>query len=302
MGKAARYFLRGLRQFEVLFRRSVMTAYQHGAFGVAKGVAYSGLLTFFPLLATVGALLVHANAERVSQMIAGFLFRVVPPGSAEMVRYQFLTRGSRPLSFLFLAGFVTLVAGSGMMCSLIDGFNAAYHVKQGRSFWRQRLVAVGLVLLTVGPSLAAAGIIVFGNRVERLVIGVLGLAPAGAELSRGVAFAADLLRYLVGAGTFVLVASLLFRMAPHCPLKFRDVWPGALLAGGLWLLTTSGFAWYVSNIADYNYLYGTIGAVIALLVWLYLLAVMTLISCEYNANRKRLKEAHLGARRAVSRR
>jgi membrane protein len=66
------------------------------------------------------------------------------------------------------------------------------------------------------------------------------------------------------------------------------VWPGAWLATILWLIATSGFAWYVRNIANYNVLYGSIGAVIALLVWMYLLAVIALVGCEYNAVRGRL--------------
>ena len=65
---------------------------------------------------------------------------------------------------------------------------------------------------------------------------------------------------------------------------FRSV---ALLATFLWWLTTTGFAWYVRNIANYNVLYGSVGAVIALLVWMYLLSVIALLGCEYNAQRDR---------------
>jgi membrane protein len=68
----------------------------------------------------------------------------------------------------------------------------------------------------------------------------------------------------------------------------RVVWPGAFLATALWLLATSAFAWYVRNIANYNVLYGSIAAVIALLVWMYLLALIALLGCEYNAVRERL--------------
>jgi membrane protein len=71
-------------------------------------------------------------------------------------------------------------------------------------------------------------------------------------------------------------------------MKFRSVWPGAILATVLWLLATTVFALYVRHIANYNVLYGSIGAVIALLVWMYLLAVSSLLGCEYNAVRERL--------------
>jgi membrane protein len=66
------------------------------------------------------------------------------------------------------------------------------------------------------------------------------------------------------------------------------VWPGAFLATVLWLLATVGFAWYVGHIANYNFFYGSIGTVIVLLIWLYLIACIALIGCEFNAERERM--------------
>ena len=65
-------------------------------------------------------------------------------------------------------------------------------------------------------------------------------------------------------------------------MRFREVWPGAFVATALWGGATLGFAWYVRNIANYNVLYKSIGAVIALLVWMYVLAVVALFGCEFN--------------------
>jgi membrane protein len=81
---------------------------------------------------------------------------------------------------------------------------------------------------------------------------------------------------------------LLYYFRPNRAMKLRTVWPGAFLATALWLLATLGFAWYVRNIANYNVLYGSIGAVIVLLIWMYLLAAITLFGCEFNAERERL--------------
>jgi membrane protein len=92
----------------------------------------------------------------------------------------------------------------------------------------------------------------------------------------------------VALGATVFVTGLMYYTGPNRPMKFRSVWPGAILATVLWLLATSGFALYVRHIARYNVLYGSIGAVIALLVWMYLLAVIALFGCEYNAVRERL--------------
>ena len=82
-------------------------------------------------------------------------------------------------------------------------------------------------------------------------------------------------------------------IGPNRPNKLRYVWPGALMATTLWWGATAVFAWYVRNIANYNVLYGSIGAVVALLVWMYLLSVIALICCEYNAERERMLAAGL---------
>jgi membrane protein len=93
----------------------------------------------------------------------------------------------------------------------------------------------------------------------------------------------------VALAATVMITGLLYAVGPNRPIKLRSVWPGAWLATLLWLAATSVFAWYVRNIANYNVLYGSIGAVIALVVWMYLLAVIALVGCEYNAVRERLK-------------
>ena len=115
----------------------------------------------------------------------------------------------------------------------------------------------------------------------------LGLAPEE-DLRTSVILAFGLLRYVVALVATVLVTGLMYYTGPNRPMKFRSVWPGAILATVLWLLATTLFALYVRHIANYSVLYGSIGAVIALLVWMYLLAVISLLGCEYNAVRERL--------------
>ena len=75
---------------------------------------------------------------------------------------------------------------------------------------------------------------------------------------------------------------------------FQSVLPGAMLATFLWLITTLAFAWYIRHVADYNVLYGSVGAGLALLVWMYVLAVITLFGCEFNAVRERMLRAPRG--------
>ena len=87
----------------------------------------------------------------------------------------------------------------------------------------------------------------------------------------------------------MVVTSVLFYFGPYREQRWRYVWPGATLATVLWLLATSGFAWYVRNIGHYNVMYGSVGAGIALLVWMYLISVIALIGCEFNAEYERAR-------------
>jgi membrane protein len=80
---------------------------------------------------------------------------------------------------------------------------------------------------------------------------------------------------------------LLYYFGPYRRQRWKFVWPGAILATVLWLACTSGFGWYVRHMGSYNVMYGSIGAGIALLVWMYLLAAIALIGCEFNAEYER---------------
>ena len=103
-----------------------------------------------------------------------------------------------------------------------------------------------------------------------------------------VSLSAQSLRTIVAFGALVVGTSLLYCIGPNPPRKLRSVLPGAVLAAVLGWIATTIFGWYVRNIATYNVLYGSVGAVIALLVWMYLLSVIALIGCEFNAERDRL--------------
>jgi len=269
-----------------VLRQACVAAYEDNCFGIAKGAAYSALLAFFPVLASIAAILARVNAASVARVLSRFLFQVVPPGSEDLVRNQFIDRGERAPWFILGGVLLAAWAASGAMISLMEGFQAAYRLPSGRPFLKQRSVAVLLVLIAALPGVGSSALIVFGARAERWMFGWLGLPP-DAELRTGIALLFGLLRYLVALAAIVLVTGLLYCVGPNRPIKLRAVWPGAVLATLLWLVATSGFAWYVRKVANYSVVYGSIGAVIALVVWMYLLSVIALLGCEYNAVRER---------------
>ncbi len=276
-----------VQRFWGLFHQASITTYQNNVFGIAKGAAYSSLLSFFPVLASLGAILASVNASAVARVFSRLLVQVIPPGTEDLVRSRFTVRSQESAWLLLLATLLSVFAASGAMMTLMEGFQAAYRLPAGRPFVKQRGVAILLVFIAAVPAVGSSVLIVFGARIESWMLASLGLAPEE-DLRTSVILAFGLLRYVVALGTTVLVTGLMYYTGPNRPMKFSSVWPGAVLATALWLLATSGFALYVRHIANYSVVYGSIGAVIALLVWMYLLAVIALFGCEYNAVRERL--------------
>ncbi len=246
------------------FFRALVIAAQDGSLGCAKGAAYSALLSIFPLISTVTAILTEVRAEAVASELAKVLFEVAPPGVAPVLEQSFVSRGQRPLLLLITASLLSIIAASGVILSLVDGFQISYRTPNRRGFWRNRWVAMLLVVGAAVPALAASAFLLYAGR-------VLAYLPAVVA---------------VGAGTL-----LLYRFGPSLPagLPRTAVWPGAVVATLLWSLTTSLFAWYVRHLANYNVIYGSIAAVIALLVWMYLLSASAIVGCAYNALRAREK-------------
>jgi membrane protein len=275
------------RNFAWLVRRSLLNTLDDGCFGFAKGAAYSALLSFFPVLTSAATILVQTRAGFVSATLQSFLSQIVPPGTEDLVVQQFRVMGERPFGLLVVAGLVSLWAASGVIKSLIEGFQAAYRVPRNRSFLHQSGVAMSLVLLSAVPLICASLLLVFGNQVEQAVLNWMQVDAFLNPLAWVWQFVSRMARYLLAFATTIAVTASLYYYAPYRKQRWRYVWRGAILATVLWFLATLGFAWYVRNIARYNVMYGSIGAGIALLVWMYLIALIALIGCEFNAELER---------------
>ena len=275
------------RFFRIL-RATLVATVTDNSLSIAKGAAYSSLLSFFPVLTTLAAILVQANASDVARTIAAFLYNVVPPGTEDVVLTLFVVHGERPKYLLVSAVILALWAASGTIMSMIEGFRSIYRIPSGRSFLAERGMAIFLVLVSAAPVVGASALIVFGNRAEVLLMRYLGFAVQNTDIEGWLELLSKTLRLGLAFGSFVLVTALLYYLGPNRKQTFANVFPGAVLATVLWLISTLGFSWYVRHISNYNVLYGSVGAGLALLVWMYVWSVITLIGCEFNAARERL--------------
>lgn len=275
------------RNFVWLLRRSLLATLDDGCFSTAKGAAYSALLSFFPVLTSAATILVQTRAEFVSRTIEDTLSEIVPPGSEDLVVQQFRVTGSRPMYLLIIAGLISVWAASGVIKSLMEGFQAIYRVPRSRGFIHQSVVAIALVLGAAIPLLCASLLVVFGGQLERAVLNWMNGEPRLTPLTGVWDWLSRLFRYGLALASTILVTASLYYFGPYRRQRWSRVLPGAILATVLWLLATSGFGWYVRNMAHYNVMYGSVGAGIALLVWMYLMAIIALIGCEFNAEYER---------------
>ena len=180
--------MRLIHRFWIILRATFICAYRDGLIDIAKGAAFSALLSFFPVLTTLATILVQANAELVSQAIAKFLFEVVPPGTEDVVQYAFTLRGARPNWLIAGAAVLSIWSASDVIVSLMTGFQAAYRCPNTRGFWRQRWIAILLVFSTLLPTIFASLLLVFSGKIESTVLSWFGVMGHEAGLDGVIGF------------------------------------------------------------------------------------------------------------------
>ncbi len=200
--------------FAWLVRRSILNTLDDGCFGYAKGAAYSALLSFFPVLTSAATILVQTRAEFVSATLQDFLSQIVPPGTEDLVVQQFRVMGERPIGVLVVAGAVSLWAASGVIKSLIEGFQSAYRVPRNRGFVHQASIAMSLVLLSAVPLICASLLLVFGGQVERAVLNWMKVDPFLNPVAWVWQFVSRVGRYALAFATTIAVTSSLYYFGP----------------------------------------------------------------------------------------
>jgi len=260
-------------------RLSLWRGFQHDAFGVAKGAAYSSILSLFPVLMIVASLMVTAaNGPEYIMEITAAAYRVLPPGMGPIVEVYFRTAQERPFRLLIAALLITLWTASGVMISWMEGFRNAYQLPKTWGIVKERLIAFGLTVMAGIPLTFATILVAFGNQIEaRLSV------FAGQEISPYVELLWTMIRWLIATATSIAVMQLIYHNAVPRTLKWHTVLPGAALATAVWFPATIGFGYYVRNFAAYSLFYGSLATPIVLLVWLYIISVIVLIGAEFNA-------------------
>ncbi len=260
-------------------RRAFWQAFQHGQFSVAKGAAYSSILTIFPAFLVVTSVLEAShNTEGAVRQIAAAARWALPPGSRAVALSFFQSNQHHATRIIFSASVVTLLAASGVMISWMEGFRKAYGMQNTASFWKERAMALYLVLLALIPMGFATVLVVFGDEIEGW------MQTETMHIFKPLVLLFWMfVRWIIAMLTSIAVMSLIYHHGLPKTQSWRRVLPGAMMATVLWFPATMVFGWYVTNYATYSVVYGSLSAAIALLVWLYIVSVIVLLGAEMNA-------------------
>ncbi|MBZ5629382.1 MAG: YihY/virulence factor BrkB family protein [Acidobacteriia bacterium] len=260
-------------------RLSVWRAFIHDAFGIAKGGAYSAILTLFPALMVIGAIIATLkNSAEYMREISGAVYQILPPSASSPVRVFFETTQGKSVSVLIAASLITLWTASGVMISWMEGFRNAYQFPKVWGVVKERLIAFGLVVMAGIPLTFATILVAFGNQIETRLT-----ASLGHDIGPYVLIVWTGLRWLIAILTSVAVMQLIYHNAVPRTLSWHTVLPGATLATAIWFPATIAFGWYVRHFAAYSLFYGSLAAAIVLLIWLYIISVIVLVGAEFNA-------------------
>ncbi len=281
-----------LRAVEHL-RRAIWAAFSHSVFSMAKAAAYSAMLSVFPALVVATTLFaVMPSGDNIRGVLRGALQQVLPPDTMLLVQNYFISYHTRSIRIVWGCVFVSLFAAMGVLLSLMEGFRRAYRLPRGVwGFWGERVAAVLLVPATMVPMAAATVFLTFGHYIEHWMID-----NSGHELHLYVILFWRLVRWGIALAASIMSLVLIYHFGiprhkhperggklAFIRGRWRETIPGATIATGSWFIATLLYGWYVTRFADYSIVYGSLGAGIATLVWLYMISLSVLIGAEFNA-------------------
>jgi membrane protein len=268
-----------MTRFLANLQKTVLQALAHDVINTAKAAAYSGMLMLFPAVLVITTLVAQVpQGTTLEGAFRASFEQFLPVDTMDLLQSYVLTRRIHSSQVILSATSLGVFAGLGMMLSLMEGFRRAYRLpREGWGFWRRRLRALLLVPIALVPLSLATLVVVFGHQIELWMID-----NADHELRHVVLVLWRIARWSVALVTSATVLTTLYHFGTRRKEHWLWVVPGAIAGTLLWFPATLAFGWYVTRIADYTMFYGSFGAGIATLVWLYITAFSVLIGAELN--------------------
>lgn len=262
----------------------------------AAALTYYGLLALFPaLIAMVSLLGLFGDPTATTRSLTEIITDLGPESAAETFKgpIESITEDRGAAGVAFVLGLaVALWSASGYVGAFMRASNVIYETPEGRPFWKLRplqiAVTLAMILLLV---VLALGLVTTGPVLDAIA-GPIGLGDTAVTIW-------SIAKWPVMAAIFLLMVAVLYYASPNVKLRgFRWVTPGSLVAIVVWVIASALFALYVGNFGSYDKTYGTLGGLIALLVWFWISNLAILFGHQLNAERERSVEIERGEPRA----
>jgi len=261
-----------------LLRTSFWHAFVHDAFAIAKASAYSSILTFFPVLFIVGSALASwRKGAPYLREISYALGSILPAGTNTTLNYLKAT-GKHPVGFLITTALITLWTASGVMISWMEGFRRCYELPKTWGLVNERMIAFLLVIFALLSMTFATLLVAVGSKFETRLLSYMD-----PDFSAYLLLVWGIARWVIATLTSISVIALIYHHAVPRTQPWHSVLPGAVLATITWFTVTVGFRAYLQHFGDFTTIYGSLGASMALLVWMYQISLMVLVGAEFNA-------------------
>jgi membrane protein len=262
----------------------------------AAALTYYALLSLFPaLIAMVSLIGLFGDPKATTSSLTEIITEIGPHSAAETFKgpIESLTESRSTAGFTFVLGLVlALWSASSYTGAFMRASNVIYETREGRPFWKLRplqlLVTLAMIVLV---TLLALSLVLTGPIVSAIA-GPLGIGSTAVDVW-------NVAKWPVMALVFLLMLAILYYASPNAKLRgFRWVTPGSLVAIVVWIVASALFGFYVANFGSYDKTYGTLGGLVALLVWFWISNLAVLFGHQLNAELERSVEIEEGRPRA----
>lgn len=264
----------GWRQF---FRDLWQEIQKDNLFNGSAALAYYFFFSLFPAMIFLLSLLPYLPIPNLHASIMGLLSQFMPGEAYQMFSGTINEITNNPQGGLLSIGaLLTLWAASTGFYAIMQHLNFTYDVNESRPYWKARGTAVLLTLASGTLIIGALGLVLLGEVIHNWLVSTVGLQ--GPLLS---VFAVA--QWIIIASALFLGFALNYHFGPDVKQEFRFITLGSIMGVLLLVAASLGFKFYVSNFGSYNATYGSIGAVIVLMLWLNILGLVILFGSEVNA-------------------
>jgi membrane protein len=251
---------------------------------MAAALSYYFVMSLFPALIFLSAVVAYMPLPNLFNQALDFMARFVPPDSMGIVR-KVLSDVITPNRGTFLSVGVlgTIWAASGGFAASIEALNMTYEVEETRPFWKTRPLAIGLTFLIGSLLLVTLAVMIVGPRFGEWLTSHLHMSGLWTLIW-------PYLHWAISVAFTVLAVEALYFLAPNVKQRFWATLPGAILSVAWWIALSYFLGIYFRSFGNFNKTYGTLGAAVVLMVWLYWTAFGMLVGAELNAQLARVSK------------